>query len=163
MKCVECQTDAHLLFASLDHQSGQARSIQAARVKSRPLFAILIPVALLFNSVQHWRFACKPRYDVEQYSEECCAVKVCTCGRVGRVAKAQYDVASDCCYKEDRKSMSNSDTRKVSCIIGQRLTFAVGSRGRVAPIKRRFLRSAKTGMISRLVTSRPIEAFKGQL
>ena len=96
-------------------------------------------------------------------SEECCAVKVCTCGRVGRVAKAQYDVAHDYCYKEDQKSMSNSDTRKVSCIIGQLLTFAVGSRGRVAPIKRRFLRSAKNWDDQSSGDFKPIEAFNSQL
>jgi hypothetical protein len=37
------QTDGHLLFASLDRQSVQARSMRAARMMSRPLFATLIP------------------------------------------------------------------------------------------------------------------------
>jgi hypothetical protein len=40
--------------------------------------------------------------------------------------KCKYVVAQDWCYKEDQKSMSNSDTRKVSCIIDQLLTVAVG-------------------------------------
>ena len=99
----------------------------------------------------------KTYVDDAKCSEEYWAVKVCGCGRVGRVTKAWCDVARDCYYKEGRKSMSNSDTRKVSCIIGLLFAVTVGRRGRVAPIKRRFLKSAKSGMISRLVIKNPID------
>ena len=43
IKVHACQTDGHLLFASSDHRSGQARRVRAARVKGGPLLAMPIP------------------------------------------------------------------------------------------------------------------------
>jgi hypothetical protein len=82
LKCVECQTDAHLLIVRLDRPSSQARSMRGCQGEVSPLICNAnSKVALRFSRCQHWRLACKPKCDVGQDSFGKDVRGRCKCGK----------------------------------------------------------------------------------